>query len=99
MRKLIVCNIISLDGCFSGPGGNVMVMPFDNGFSDYNAERLRVTLSGWFFLTLGLFPMFAVGLCQRGPGQTSATVFMVLEGVLLVLGLVMTFQAYRREVV
>lgn len=41
MRKLIVCNIVSLDGCFSGPGGNVMVMPFDAGFSDYNAERLR----------------------------------------------------------
>ena len=41
MRRLIVCNIVSLDGFFSGPGGNVMVMPFDNGFSDYNAERLR----------------------------------------------------------
>ncbi len=41
MRKLIVCNIVSLDGFFSGPGGNVMVMPFDKGFSDYNAERLR----------------------------------------------------------
>jgi dihydrofolate reductase len=41
MRKLIVCNIVSLDGCFSGPGGNVMVMPFDSGFSEYNAERLR----------------------------------------------------------
>lgn len=41
MRKLIVCNIISLDGFFSGPGGNVSVMPFGDGFSDYNAERLR----------------------------------------------------------
>jgi dihydrofolate reductase len=41
LRKLIVCNIISLDGFYSGPGGNVMVMPFDAGFSDYNAERLR----------------------------------------------------------
>ena len=41
MRKLIVCNIVSLDGFFSGPGGDVMVMPFDEGFSDYNAERLR----------------------------------------------------------
>src|SRR6187455_11815 len=41
MRKLIVCNIVSLDGFYSGPGGDVMVMPFDNGFSDYNAERLR----------------------------------------------------------
>jgi dihydrofolate reductase len=41
MRKLIVCNLISLDGYYSGPGGNVMAMPFDVGFSDYNAERLR----------------------------------------------------------
>ncbi|MGP3981929.1 dihydrofolate reductase family protein [Streptomyces sp. KR80] len=41
MRKLIVCNIISLDGYFEGPGGDVMAMPFDQGFSEYNAERLR----------------------------------------------------------
>ena len=41
MRKLIVCNIISLDGFYSGLGGDLMVMPFDAGFSDYNAERLR----------------------------------------------------------
>ena len=42
MRKLIVCNIVSLDGFYSGLGGDVMAMPFDDGFSDYNAERLRV---------------------------------------------------------
>ena len=41
MRKLVVCNIVSLDGFYSGPGGDVMAMPFDDGFSDYNAERLR----------------------------------------------------------
>src|SRR6187431_1552787 len=41
MRKLIVCNLISLDGFFSGIGGDVMAMPFDAGFSEYNAERLR----------------------------------------------------------
>jgi dihydrofolate reductase len=41
MRKLIVCNIISLDGFYSGMGGDLSSMPFDNGFSDYNAERLR----------------------------------------------------------
>ena len=29
MRKLVVCNIVSLDGFYSGPDGNVMVMPFD----------------------------------------------------------------------
>jgi hypothetical protein len=36
MRKLVVCNIVSLDGFYSGPGGDVMAMPFDDGFSDYN---------------------------------------------------------------
>jgi dihydrofolate reductase len=41
MRKLIVCNIISVDGFYSGPNDDVMVMPFDTPFSDYNAERLR----------------------------------------------------------
>jgi dihydrofolate reductase len=48
MRKLIVCNLISLDGYYEGPGKNVMPMfafgalyPEDNRFSQYNAERLR----------------------------------------------------------
>lgn len=41
MRKLIVCNIVSVDGFYSGPNDDVMVMPFDAPFSDYNAERLR----------------------------------------------------------
>ena len=41
MRKLIVCNIVSLDGYYEGPGGDVMAMPFDHGFDEYNAERLR----------------------------------------------------------
>jgi dihydrofolate reductase len=41
MRKVIVCNIVSLDGYYTGPGGDVMVMPFDGGFDEYNAERLR----------------------------------------------------------
>jgi dihydrofolate reductase len=41
MRKLIVCNIISLDGFYEGPGKDVMALPFDEAFDDYNAERLR----------------------------------------------------------
>lgn len=31
MRKLIVCNIVSLDGYYEGPGNNVMALPFDEG--------------------------------------------------------------------
>ena len=43
MRTLIVCNIISVDGFYSGPNDDVMAMPFDDPFSHYNAERLRAS--------------------------------------------------------
>ncbi len=41
MRKLIVSNIMSLDGYYEGPGKNIMVLPLDEAFDAYNAERLR----------------------------------------------------------
>jgi len=41
MRKLIVSNIVSLDGYYTGPDNNVMVLPMDEAFDAYNAERLR----------------------------------------------------------
>lgn len=56
-----------------------------------------VTLSGWFFLLLGLVRMFAAGLYQRSSAAASSTFFMVLEGILLVVGLVLTFEAYRHS--
>jgi dihydrofolate reductase len=49
MRKLIVTNIMSLDGYYEGPDKNVMALfdyrleayPTDESFDVYNAERLR----------------------------------------------------------
>lgn len=49
MRKLIVCNIMTLDGYYEGPGKDVMALfgyrwkdyPQDESFDIYNAERLR----------------------------------------------------------
>jgi len=41
MRNVIVCNIISLDGYFEGPGRNAMVLPMDGFFDEHNLERLR----------------------------------------------------------
>lgn len=41
MSKLVVSNLMSLDGYISGPGGDVMVLPLDESFSAYNVERLR----------------------------------------------------------
>jgi len=56
-----------------------------------------VTLSGWFFLLLGLIRMFAANRYQRGSANMGAAVFIVLEGILLVFALIMTFMAYRRS--
>ncbi|GAA2796269.1 dihydrofolate reductase family protein [Nonomuraea dietziae] len=41
MRKLIVTNIISLDGYHEGQGNDVMALPMDAFFDSHNAERLR----------------------------------------------------------
>jgi hypothetical protein len=56
-----------------------------------------VSLSGWFFLLLGLFRMFAAGLYQRGSARASSMFFMILEGLLFVVGLIMTARAYSRS--
>ena len=55
-----------------------------------------VTLTGWFSGALGLVRMFAASGYQRGSAGTTPTVFMVLESVLLVCGLIMTIKAYSR---
>ena len=41
MRRYIVSVITTVDGYFEGPGRDVMAMPFDDGFSRYNATLLR----------------------------------------------------------
>jgi dihydrofolate reductase len=41
MRKLIVVNIVSLDGFYEGPKKNVMVLPMDGSFDKYNLERMK----------------------------------------------------------
>jgi len=41
MRKLIVSNLISVDGYAAGPGGDVMALPFDTTFSEYNLELMQ----------------------------------------------------------
>jgi len=56
--------------------------------------RVLVTLSGWFFLLLGLFRMFAAGQYQRSSAGASSTFFIVLESLLILVGLIITFKAY-----
>jgi len=41
MRAFVVSMIISVDGYHAGVGGDVMAMPFDDGFSRHNVRLLR----------------------------------------------------------
>ena len=85
--------VVYLSGVLMFVGGLAIVRAHNHWARDWT---VLVTLSGWFFLALGLFRMFAAGLYRRASANTSTTVFMVLEGILLVIGLIMTFKAYSR---
>ena len=56
MAKLIVSNIVSLNGFVAGPGGNPGVLPMDQAFDAYNLERLRS--AGTLVLGRKTFEMF-----------------------------------------
>lgn len=86
--------VVYLSGTLMFVAGLAIVRAHNHWSRDWT---VLVTLSGWFFVVLGLFRMFAAGQYQRASASTTATVFMVLEGILLVLGLIMTFKAYSRD--
>ncbi len=56
-----------------------------------------ITLSGWFFLLLGLVRMFAASQYRQATQDASSVMFMVLEGCLLVVALTITFKSYSRS--
>jgi dihydrofolate reductase len=41
VRTVIVSNIVSVDGWYEGPGGDVMALNMDAAFDAYNLERIR----------------------------------------------------------
>ena len=86
--------VVYLSGTLMFIGGLAIVRTHNSWVRNWT---VLVTLSGWFFLFLGLFRMFAAGLYQRGSRNTSPTAFMILEAMLLVPALVMTFKAYSRN--
>lgn len=86
--------VVYLSGVLMFVAGLAIVRAHNHWARDWT---VMVTLSGWFGLLLGLFRMFAAGQYQRGSANTSATTFMILEGVLLLGGLVMTYKAYVRD--
>jgi hypothetical protein len=87
--------VVYLSGVLMFVGGLAIVRAHNHWVRDWT---VLITLSGWFALILGLFRMFAAGLYQRGAANTSSIALMVLEGILLVIGALMSYKAYSRDV-
>jgi hypothetical protein len=86
--------VVYLSGVLMFGGGLAIVRVHNHWTRDWT---ILITLSGWLFLGLGLFRMFAASLYQRGAADMNKAAFMILESALLVVGLIMTFKAYRRD--
>jgi hypothetical protein len=86
--------VVYLSGVLMFVGGLATVRAHNRWARDWT---VLVTLSGWFGLGLGLFRMFAASQYQRGAAATSATAFMVGEGLLFAAAVVMTVKAYSRD--
>jgi dihydrofolate reductase len=73
--KVIVTNIVSVDGYTEGPDGNVMAMPMDHAFDDHNAERMRAAgsllLGGTTYRGFVGFWPTALEIPELSPGSTA----------------------------
>ena len=86
--------VVYLSGALMFVGGLAIVRAHNHWARDWT---VLVTLSGWFALLLGLLRMFAARLYQRSSANAGSTLFIVLEGLLLIIGIIMTFRAYSRD--
>jgi hypothetical protein len=86
--------VVYLSGTLMFVGGLAIVRAHNHWSRDWT---VLVTLSGWFFLALGLIRMFAASSYQRASANTRPRVFMLSEALLLVVALVMTYKAYSRK--
>ena len=84
--------VVYLSGTLMFVAGLVIVRVHNRWSRDWT---VLVTASGWFLFALGLIRMFAASAYQKSAASTDTTVFMVLEAMLLLVALVITFKSYR----
>jgi hypothetical protein len=86
--------VVYISGTLMFVGGLAIVRTHNQWVRNWT---VLITLSGWIFLFLGLFRMFFASAYLQGAANTRTTTFMVLEVVLLIVGLIITFKSYRRD--
>ena len=85
--------VVYLSGVLMFVGGLAIVRSHNIWQRDW---VLLVTLSGWALLLLGLLRAFAAESYQRTSAAASSAFFMIVEGFLFLVGVILTIQAYRR---
>ena len=85
--------MVYLSGVLMFIGGLAIVRAHNHWVRNWT---VLLTLTGWFFLLLGLFRMFAAEQYNRAAASAGAPIFLALEGFLLIIALIITYQGYRR---
>lgn len=85
--------VVYLSGVLMFAAGLAVVRAYNRWVRNWT---VLVTLTGWLLLVLGLIRMFAASHYRQAVASTSSTAFVALEGALLVVALILTFQGYRR---
>ncbi|HEY7445692.1 MAG TPA: hypothetical protein VH701_24915 [Vicinamibacterales bacterium] len=83
--------VVYLSGVLMFGAGLAIVRAHNRWRKDWT---VLVTLSGWFALALGTVRMFAASAYQQRTAAMGSAVFMAIESVSLVCGLVITYKAY-----
>lgn len=83
--------VVYLSGVLMFVAGLAIVRAHNTWVRDWT---MLVTLSGWFFLVLGLVRMFAASQYRQVAAGTGSWVFMALEGVLFLVASFITYKAY-----
>ena len=83
--------VVYLSGVLMFVGGLAVVRAHNHWALDWT---VLITLTGWFFLVLGIFRMFAAGAYVQGSASVGDMTFTVLESFLVIIGLIITFKSY-----
>lgn len=86
--------VVFLSGNLMFIGGLAIVRAHPHWSRDWT---VLITLTGWLILLLGLVRMFTASVYVQGYANTSPTAFMILEGMLLIVGLIITLKSYSRS--
>ncbi len=86
--------VVYVSGTLMFIGGLAIVRAHNYWVRDWT---VLITLVGWAGLFLGLVRMFAAGAYLQASANTSDSVFMIIEGILLLIGLVITVKSYSRD--